>query len=257
MREYFAQQEFDLNDFSVVYQPIYDIRTSEIEKIEALLRWTKSSDVEAFIRHFESTGQINTLTLFVVESVCADLKKINMAWHHPVVAINFAPGALANSAIVSKFIQMLASHGIPPHWIEIEITETWQFLTPLIIEGAFTFVQNGFKISLDDFGVGSTSLSCLTKLPVGVLKIDRSFISRINQCFVTRSILSAIAHLQHEMGIGCIAEGIETQEQEDFMERLGIKHAQGFMFSKPLVLNDLIRLLLKYKNMEMLAWAQI
>jgi EAL domain-containing protein (putative c-di-GMP-specific phosphodiesterase class I) len=237
---------FDLVDFFVVYQPIYDISTGTIVKIEVLLRWKRFTEVERFIKHFENTGQITDLTVFVIKNVCTDLEAIHVVWDHPVVAINFSPSVLVDPLFIANVISLFVSSGIPSHWIEIEITESERLNPDAVIECANIFHKGGFKLSLDDFGIGSSSFVWLKKIPISVLKIDRSFIAAIGGCFVNHAILSSISYLGKEMGIKCVAEGVETQEQVNFLKKIGINYVQGFFFSRPLSLDALLILFVEH-----------
>lgn len=244
MENEFSNIVFCLDDFYVVYQPIYDITTHKTIKIETLLRWKKSNDVNGFIAFFEATGQIKELTKFVVLSVCADFPQLCSVWACPVVTINFSPVVLANRDFCREIVAVFAMLGIQSQNIKIEITETGALNAPGIIEGGGGFEQHGFKLILDDFGMGSTSLYWLIQLPINLIKIDKCFISQVGGGGVADGILSSLSFLSSKLDIDCVAEGIETQEQEDALKRIGIRYGQGFLYSKPIPLDHLLAFLL-------------
>lgn len=239
----FSDIEFALSDFSVVYQPIFDVQTGSIEKIEALTRWTRSNDVCGFIEHFEATGQIKELTFHLIETVCTDVTALSAAWKHPVVTLNFAPLVLADHDFVEGVISLFALNHVPPDWIEIEITEAERLNPNAVAAGVKMLSEKGFRISLDDFGAGATTLGCLVNMPIDVIKLDRSYIARVGESFANRAILSTVAHLRTELNIECVVEGIETQVQMEFLKKIDMDYAQGFLLSKPIALNEFVRLL--------------
>ncbi len=222
--------------FSIVYQPIVDLKTGEPVSYEALLRWDHPEfgplDPEAFITIAESSGQIDRLGNWVLKTVCAEAAR----WHHPAkVAVNISPAQLGGATLVDNIRMALSDSGLPPTRLEVEITES---LFIHCQSGARDFIEGmrelGIRVALDDFGTGYSSLSYLTSLQVHKLKIDRSFVSGTGSVSHRRAIIAAIVAMARSMNIQTVAEGVECEGHLQMVRELGCDQAQGYHFSGPL-----------------------
>ena len=243
-----AAHEFNLADFSVVYQPIFNVRTGQIEKIEALMRWAKSGNVCGFIEHFEKTGQIRELTLHLIGLICEDMVDLRRTWDSPIVAINCSPCVLSDPEFVGAVINLFTARRVPPRCVEIELTEAERLNPAAVADGVRRLSENGYSISLDDFGAGATTLGCLVNMPIDVIKLDKCYVARIGESETIRAILSSIAYLSRAMGIACVVEGVETNVQMIFLKSINIDYAQGYLLAKPLSLNHLQEMLSRIQN---------
>jgi diguanylate cyclase (GGDEF)-like protein/PAS domain S-box-containing protein len=228
------------NELYLNFQPQYNLKTKKIVSVEALLRWNSASlgmiPPDKFIPIAEDSGLIVEIGYFVFRESCAFLQASNRAGHGlQRVAINVSTQQFQESNLVENFLQIVDEFGLSTESIEIEITERYIMESSTdnlhILE---TLRSNGFKISIDDFGTGYSSMSYLKKLPVDTIKIDKSFVDDLPKDFHNVAITNAIIVLSNSLGYHTIAEGIETQEQEDFLCENSCEIGQGYLFSRPL-----------------------
>jgi predicted signal transduction protein with EAL and GGDEF domain len=229
-----------LNDeLDVYFQPIVFVDTGEIEGFEALVRWLHSErgfvPPDAFIGIAEEAGLIWALGKFVLERSVAQMALWRAeipAAHSLSISVNVARRQLARRGLLEVVSEVLAKYELPPQALKLEVTES-------TVMGDATQVRKtvhelrelGVAISMDDFGTGYSSLSLLHQLPFDVLKIDRSFISRLPQ---EVQLVKTILQLAGGFGMSVVAEGVETKEQLQLMRKLRCKYAQGYFFSRPL-----------------------
>ncbi len=222
------------------YQPIVSLNESQIVGAEALLRWNNpelgSVSPVNFIPIAEESRLINEIGEWTFKKACEQLqqwrKKDNSKFQ---ISVNVSPIQLENGDFANTVKNILNSYQLPSDSVKIEITEG------LIIEEDSTSVTTLKKLSdmgiillLDDFGTGHSSLSYLHKLPFHVLKIDRSFVTKLDSQAVTNSIVPSIIAMAHKLDLAVIAEGVETQEGLDALLDLNCEYAQGYYFDKPL-----------------------
>jgi len=218
------------------YQPIIDIETGLIASREALMRWYHTSrgfvQPGLFIQIAEQSGLIQEVGAFALNQACRDA----MTWpSDESVAVNVSSSQFANPAKLLDCVRgALARSGLPPERLEIEITES------LMIEnqaGTLEAIRElralGIRISLDDFGTGYSSLSYLNQYPFSKVKIDRSFINNINNDKKARPIVQAIVHMAHSLNMKVVVEGVESEDQLEFLRRVGADLAQGWLFGRP------------------------
>ncbi|HXW34394.1 MAG TPA: EAL domain-containing protein, partial [Acidimicrobiales bacterium] len=238
---------FEQHQFSLHYQPIFDLRSRRLIGTEALLRWTHPTrglvpPVE-FIPAAEQSGLIVPLGAWVLQSACAQTK----AWQEmrpdqpPLkVSVNLSPRQLSETSLVTTVVNALADSGLEPSSLVLEITES-SFIRDL--ETALTTLNSlktiGIGLALDDFGTGYSSLSYLQRLPVDNVKIDRSFIMGLDTGGHENRIVRAIIDLARAMGIVVTAEGVETYEQLARLTNLQGDLGQGFLLGRPQPPNDL------------------
>jgi diguanylate cyclase (GGDEF)-like protein len=237
-------------EFVLRYQPIVNLRTGQPLGFEALLRWEHpirgTVSPATFIPLAEETGLIVPIGRWVVEEACRQLgqwRRGDPAAHELFVAVNLSRLQIREIGLAAEVEQALGSSGVPASKLKLEITES--MLMQDSEETAATLHrlrELGVGMSLDDFGTGYSSLSCLHRIPIETLKIDRSFVSNIDQDRDSTEIVDTIVTLANRLGKRVIAEGIETTEQLDHLIDLGCWLGQGFLFAAPLAPEEAIRL---------------
>lgn len=231
------------NEVGVHLQPKVDLNTGEILSFEALARWT-SPDLgtippDVFIPAAEKNGKIRLLEQSVLKQALEWLKKrIEQGLQIRQVAINISADHFFHHSFVPHLMDMTAEYGIDPQWIQLEITERIGFVDIETANKVFKHLKHcGFTTSIDDFGTGYSSLSYLQKLPVEELKIDRSFISNMDEPG-TLAIIRTIIQLAENLNMRAVAEGVETEKDRQTLLSLGCKVGQGYLFYKPMPLNE-------------------
>jgi len=229
------------NEFVVFYQPKVGVESGEHLGFEALVRWNHPSlgilAPGAFLPLLDGTGLIRDMTRAVVRGVCRDIKAWQAAGLNPgPVAINVPEELLVSDQGVGIFTSALAEFGLAWCDISVEVTED-VFLNRYaerMFESITYFRQQGVSVALDDFGTGFASLVHLRDFPFDELKIDRGFVSDIGIDSRSEQIVRTIVDLARNLGKACVAEGIETEEQRLFLQHLGCRVGQGYLFAKPI-----------------------
>ena len=222
-------------EFELLYQPLVDVKTKKVISCEALLRWNSPEHGMVmpadFIPVAEATGLIVPLGEWVLRQACVEAKR----WPEEItVAVNLSPAQFKSKALVDTVKAALADSGLSASRLELEITE--QVLMNES-EGAFAILHQirdlGIKISMDDFGIGYSSIGYLRAFPFSTIKIDQSFIRDLPGKEDSLAIVRAVVGLSSSLGIQTIAEGVETEEQLASVTSEGCNTFQGFVFSKP------------------------
>ena len=235
------------NQLVLGYQPKIDVRTALVVGAEALVRWNHPEkgliSPDKFIPIAEETGLIVPLGEWVLNEACGALKTLaSMGMPDFVISVNLSARQLRNRNFAGCLADTLRRHGVPPHMLELEVTESQLMDNPAeATESLGQLKALGVRLSIDDFGTGYSSLSHLQKFPVDYIKIDRSFLREIGDgdAVITRAIVA----LGHNLNMKVIAEGVETAEQLAFLRDLSCDQVQGFYFSPALpreVLQDLV-----------------
>lgn len=245
---------FHNHEFLVYYQPKIHIPDRRCYGLEALIRWKHKDEIippDAFIPLFEKHGYIDELDMFVLREVCKQLHIWIQEKKQPLsIAVNISGIHLRDAEIVTKICNVCSHYEIPRNLIELEITES-AMLEDIddVMQKAIAFKQAGFKLSMDDFGTGFSSLSILKNLPVDIIKLDRAFFQKVmNQR--EKIIISNVIHMAQQLNINVISEGIETIEHIRFLQEIGCEEAQGFYFSRPQPMEKLEPLLWQKFPME-------
>ena len=236
-------------EFELFYQVQVDALKKKIVGAEALIRWNHPhkglvSPID-FIPVAESSGQIVELGKWITLRAMKDITEWkNNAFNIDKISVNLSVRQLGDTHIISNLNKMLEDTGCKAQWIEFEITESYIMDNPKAnIEVLNKIVSLGFTLSIDDFGTGYSSLSYLKQLPVSKLKIDKSFIDDILKGEEGESIVNAFILIAKSMNLEVIAEGVETHEQEHLLVDIGCKLIQGYLYSRPIPKQKLIKLI--------------
>lgn len=226
-------------EFIVFYQPYFNLRTHELEGIEALVRWEdKESGIISpgiFIPILEETGLIKEVGRQIIKIVCRQLRQwLDQGYEVVPVAINLSPVQFRSSTLLKDIMEAVEEYELNPNLIVFEITESTFMQDIAATYEVLREMKNaGFTISIDDFGTGYSSLSYLKKFPVDHLKIDLSFIRDITKDTDDKAIVNAIISMAHHLNLKTIAEGIEEEEQLKELFYLQCDIGQGYYWSKP------------------------
>ncbi|MCT4543732.1 MAG: EAL domain-containing protein [Vallitalea sp.] len=227
------------NEFKLVYQPQFEVKTGKIRGFEVLLRWFNPSlgyvSPMLFIPIAEEIGIINEIGEWVLKEACIQYKKWNTEYsYRGIISVNISPIQLKTGNFYNTVSNILEEIGIESGCLELEITENL-FIDAL--ESAKLLlnklIELGVRISLDDFGTGYSSLSYLKSLPIDTLKIDKSFIKNTTHEGVEREITSSVIELVRKIGLETIAEGVENDKQFNFLYESMCDNIQGFLTGKP------------------------
>jgi len=236
--------------FEVHYQPIVNLADSRIVSFEALVRWRHPQrgliHPDNFISTAEENGMILAIGSWVLREACHQARRWNpTATPHPIsVCVNISPRQFQMHDLIANVREMLLESNLEPHLLELEVTENMTMqdadrASQILLE----MHKMGISLSLDDFGTGYSSLSYLQHFPICTLKIDRSFIARIDSHPESSQIVETIITLGHNLGMKVIAEGVETPAQMDLLRRLHCDFGQGYLFSCALPVDHATQLL--------------
>lgn len=244
LRQAVKNQEFEL-----FYQPQVDLHSGKIIGAEALLRWRHPSkgliSPDAFIPLAEESGLIVPIGKWVIRSACQQAKSIQKAFGREVkISINVSARQINEKTFVQDFKSILEEVRLDPHSLELEITESTLIAdTDLVLNRLKALRALGITLAIDDFGTGYSSLSVLKRLPLDILKVDRSFVEGLPDDEEDRAITSLIVAMANSLNYRVIVEGVETAEQLHFLRRCGCDYAQGFYFSRPMPADRLMQTL--------------
>lgn len=227
------------NEFEVYLQPLVKVTTGAIIGAEALLRWNNPSlgfvSPDEFIPILEANGQISAIGIWVLHQIIP----LSQRWSTLRFAINASSLQFKNNQLSEEINKLTEQGDLDPEKLEIEITES------LLLDNSQTVKQQmwdirkmGVHLSIDDFGTGYSSLSYLKNCPITTVKIDRSFILETPENTENCVLVSAIIAMAHALSLKVIAEGVETQEQWDYLRQQGCDMAQGYLFSKPMSIDQ-------------------
>ena len=241
--EFELRQAIMCGQFELYYQPVVNLRDGTVTGCEALLRWNHPERglimPAEFILLAEETGLINHLGEWALRTACTEA----MTWPDDIkIAVNVSPVQFKNQTLPLTVISALAASGLPARRLELEITET------AIIhdeEGTLDKISQlrelGVQIALDDFGTGYSSLSYLHRLPFDKIKIDQSFIKNVADNDHSVAIVQAITLVAKARNVITVAEGVETEQQRELLHTLGCSEMQGYLFSRPVPVQDLLQ----------------
>ena len=231
-------------EFIIHYQPKVDIETKQIVGAEALCRWQRDGRVippDEFIPILELNAFVSDLDFYVLDHVCRDMVRWLNEGRKPVrVSVNFSRKHLVDIDLTDHIITIIDKYNIPHDLIEIELTETTSDVMFSDLRRIVSSLQReGVKTAVDDFGVGYSSLNLIRDIPWDVLKIDKSFVPETeDEVNVSNVMFRHLISLAHDMGLECVVEGVETDEQLRIMRKNGCRIAQGFFFDHPLSVDE-------------------
>jgi diguanylate cyclase (GGDEF)-like protein len=249
MIEEHLRRALERQEFTLHYQPKINIATGVVTGVEALIRWTHptlgSISPGQFIPVAESCGLIAPIGDWVLREACAQAQ----AWAKAglpmlTVAVNVSAMQFRNETFLDDLRVILSETGLDPRYLELELTEGALMkraeLTASILS---TLRESGVRVAVDDFGTGYSSLSYLRKFPLDAIKIDQSFVGQITTVPDETVIVRAIISMGRSLNLRVIAEGVETQEQLDFLKAHRCDEAQGYFFSRPVPPQELVKFL--------------
>ena len=232
-------------EFQVYYQPKVHTGTGEIIGAEALCRWFHDGKMVSpgeFIPALEETDDICKLDFYMLDHVCRDIRRwMDQGRKIVRISVNLSRKHLMNRNLLEQLLKIIDKHNIPHSSIEIELTETTTDVAFSDLRRIVTGLQSaGIFASVDDFGIGYSSLNLIRELPWNVLKVDRSLLPMDNEdsssvdSIMFRNVISMV----NELGIECIVEGVETEEQLELLRKNRCHYAQGFLFDRPLPVSE-------------------
>lgn len=243
------RQAIEHDQFLLVYQPQYNITTGEVIGAEALLRWQHPEKglltPGSFITLAEETGLIISIGEWVYQKAFSQWKE----WHTagitlPRISINLSGLQFRQPNLIEAITDALETSGADPHGLEWELTEGIVMKhAKETIDTLVKLKEIGFSLALDDFGTGYSSLSYLQRFPIDTIKIDRSFIINVDTDPEDAAIITAIIGIAKALRLDILAEGVETKQQESFLQSAGCQYAQGFLYSRPLFTDSFISFL--------------
>lgn len=228
------------------YQPQYDARRNAIVGVEALIRWQHPYLGEVsparFIPVAEESQLIVSIGEWVLRQACQQAQKWQALLDSPLrVAVNLSQRQLAHPGLLDTVRDALESSGLPPHLLELELTESMLFETGADVQDILEQLRAmGITLAIDDFGTGCSSLMHLKKLPIQRLKVDRSFVAGLPDHKDDEAIVGATVAMAHKLGLAVTAEGIENAAQKGFLQQLGCYEMQGFLWHRPLAPEPLL-----------------
>jgi len=242
------RQALEQGELFVVYQPLVELGGGGFAGMEALLRWRHPqrglvSPVE-FVPVAEACGLIGALGQFVLQSACKTFAAMDLPARPdgaPVtLAVNLSRAQLRQPGLVADVQDALRANDLSPQQLILEVTESLAAQDEVVLATLHAIRALGVALSLDDFGTGYSSLSCLHELPVNFVKVDRSFVGQAQSSAYHRVLIEATIRMAQTLGLGTVAEGIETADQARLMAELGCDKGQGYLFSRPLEAQALV-----------------
>ncbi|WP_041638625.1 putative bifunctional diguanylate cyclase/phosphodiesterase [Anoxybacillus flavithermus] len=242
------------NEFTLHYQPIVDIQTGDIVAVEALLRWFHPKrgwiSPATFIPIAEETNLIQPIGDWVLRNVCEQSKKWKeKGLPHVQIGVNVSIKQFLQADLVKHIEHVLRTYDLDPFCLKLEITESMAMHhIDYVLAQLQSLKHLGLQLAVDDFGTGYSSLNYLKKLPVDIIKIDRSFVQDMVKHSYDLSIVRAVIQVAHSLQMKVVAEGVETEEQLAILKREGCDRAQGYYFSKPLAAEQFEQLVQQKKG---------
>lgn len=239
------------NEFRLFYQPVIDLRSNQIVKAEALIRWDHPEKgiigPGEFIEIAEETNAISEIGDWVFRQALVDIVKLKSEIHPDfLISLNVSPKQLGANSLLTEWPKLLEKYHIPSNSIGIEITEGALLENNKSTRKIFDDLREaGLQILIDDFGTGYSSLSYLKKLDVDYIKIDRSFVQNLTLYSEDMVLCEAIIVMAHKLGLKVIAEGIETSQQQDLLLSMDCDYGQGYLYAKP---QPIEKIVLQYQS---------
>lgn len=250
------RKAIEQKDFMLHFQPKISLETKQLIGVEALVRWHSNSlgDVSPgeFIPYAEETGLIIPLSEIIIEKACQAVHILRASGYTNVpIAINISSIHFQQPNFLETLQKILEKNNTSAQNFEIEVTErTVMDKSSEAISKFDRLKQLGFRLSIDDFGTGYSSLSYLIRFPFDILKIDRSFIQHICSSEDKQGIVDAIIQMAHRLKMQVVAEGVESANQEQLLQQMGCDFVQGFYYSKPIPIGELVQFLAYWEHIQ-------
>lgn len=228
------------------YQPQIDLRSGQVVGVEALARWQDAEEgmipPDVFIPIIESTGLLPRFSRWTIRQALKDVVAWQAVWPGVTVSINLSADALHDDDVLAFIGEALAASGADPRWVIIELTESVMLRTPEVaVANMQRLVDLGLRLSIDDYGVGFSSLTYVKQLPAHELKVDRLFVSGLPQNPLDRAIVDSTIELAHNLGLKVVAEGIEDQATQAMLEASGCDIGQGWHIARAMPFESFLR----------------
>jgi EAL domain-containing protein (putative c-di-GMP-specific phosphodiesterase class I) len=245
-------------EFCLHYQPIIHLATNAISGFEALIRWNhpRNENIrpDEFIPAAEELGLIGPIGCWVIRDACQQA----VSWKREfksapplTISLNCSIRQFYRANFLDEVCKILEESGADPRLLKIEVTESTLMEKPDVVCPVLEGLRKlGVRIGIDDFGTGYSSLAYLHRLPLDVLKVDRSFVSTMNCSDENQEIVHTIITLGRSLGLDVVAEGVETEEQRTLLMELGCTHAQGYLFSHPVPAHEIHAVLHKWQGQQ-------
>ena len=242
------------NELTVYYQPQYDTINGQMKSSEALVRWIKPDGTVIspffFIPVAEESDLIMDIDWFVTEFVCKTLNKQNMMPQFPI-SVNFSRRHIQEASFAERLSALVDKYELPHPLLEVEITESAMIGNEETLLKWIVSIRNaGFKVAIDDFGSGLSSLQFVKDIPADVLKIDKSLLSHNCEDEKERIVLESIFTFAHRLNMKTVAEGVETKEQLGFLRSCDCNRIQGYLYARPMPEADYLNLCKEHKAVE-------
>ena len=235
----------DNSEFVLVYQPKVCVQTGKVKSVEALVRWQHPErgfvSPADFIPVAEDTGLMGNIGHWVLNEACRELSQLQKSTHPDLqVAVNISTQQFGDENFVDDVFESLSKYSLSHQSLELEVTESIVMSdVGRVVSILNTLKDSGIAIAIDDFGTGYSSLQYLQELPLDTLKIDRAFIVALNDSEPENSVANSIVQLARLFNLQTVAEGVETDDQNQSIRSLGVHHIQGYLYSKPVSASEL------------------
>ena len=243
------KQAISSDQLSLVFQPQYNAATLEMECVEVLLRWIHPAlgfiPPDVFIPLAEKCGLMERVTDWVLKNSLQNLVEFQRHQPQLKVAVNISAVEFSfKSNLYFRVMRAIKNSAIDPQFLELELTETAFLEYPEHASlQAKELSSAGIKLAIDDFGTGYASLSCLVQLPINCIKIDRSFVDGVESDDRKQAVIKGIVAISKSLHVNCVAEGIETSDQLNWLVNVGCDYLQGYLLSKPVSAEELIKVI--------------
>lgn len=250
--EQYLRTALENNEFHLMYQPQFSMDGKTLRGFEALIRWTHpvlgKVGPSEFIPLAEDAQLIAEIEAWVLKEACLAIKQINTLRNtNYIMAVNVSPIEFLNSTFLQTVKSSIESIRFCPEWLELEITENVSMgIHESVLAQVYSLKELGVKVSMDDFGTGYSSLSYISRFPIDLLKIDRSFISEIHQSTEKQAMVKTIIALVNQLGIQSLAEGVETEEELKTLTQLSCDFVQGYLYGRPMELEKILVLVVDF-----------
>ena len=252
--ESYLHLALEKGELHLLYQPQLDIYTGTTIGFEALLRWDylgyEALSPAEFIPLVEQTGLIDSIGAWVIDEACRQWRQWREMGINPGrMAVNVSPMQFSLHSVPDVVIRALKRHSMPAQALEIEITESCMMEAQAnVVDLLASLRERGVRVAMDDFGTGHSSLATLAALPIDTLKIDRGFVTDVHDDFSRSKIMNAVLLLARDLGLETLAEGVETDEELQFLKDSGCDAMQGYLLSRPLDVNDATSWLVEHSS---------